>query len=159
MAPTLPCTSCILPRRLAAAQRTQHKHCRVGVSSPAVVRPHLLTVRNARLRPHRCPVCSGLRPCRCNSLAALQPGLAAQWDVQANAPLAPQSVTLGSNKRVQWVCSAHTPPHRWMASIYSRSRAEGTGCPLCATQSRRGRRQGEALPRCETLAAKDSWCL
>ncbi|MBR6935778.1 MAG: zinc-ribbon domain-containing protein [Clostridia bacterium] len=60
------------------------------------------------------------------SLAELRPDLAAQWDYEANAPLTPHDVTVGSNKKAAWICSKG---HKWNAIIYARSEC---GCPFCS---------------------------
>ena len=64
------------------------------------------------------------------SLADLYPDIAKQWDYERNAPLTPQDVTPGSQKKVGWICSQG---HRWDAVIYSRKKA---GCPICARQKK-----------------------
>ena len=51
-----------------------------------------------------------------------------------------------SSRQVQWVCSAHSPPHTWTASILSRSRPDDpTGCPKCGNTRRQGTRTGDSL--------------
>lgn len=62
-----------------------------------------------------------------NDLASQHPELARQWHSEKNAPLTPKQVTPGSHKKVWWVCEKG---HEWQAQI--KSRADGTGCPVCA---------------------------
>lgn len=59
--------------------------------------------------------------------------LMAEWDWSKNDELGlkPDSLTLGSNKKVGWKCAAG---HEWQAMIYSR--AKGSGCPTCAKATR-----------------------
>ena len=53
-----------------------------------------------------------------------------QWDGAANLPLTPRSVSCGSAKKVWWHCDRG---HGWQAQI--RSRADGSGCPVCANRA------------------------
>ena len=64
-----------------------------------------------------------------NSLAARMPELAAQWDVEKNAPLTPEQVTYGSRKKVWWRCERG---HSWQAMVKRRS--QRTGCPVCVNR-------------------------
>jgi DNA-directed RNA polymerase subunit RPC12/RpoP len=41
----------------------------------------------------------------------------------------PTQISKGSHKKVNWICK-NNKKHKWIASIYSRSR--GTGCPYCS---------------------------
>ena len=78
-----------------------------------------------------CPICVGKRVTPVSSLRALHPRIAAEWHPTENAPLTPDSVTAGSNRRVTWVCAAD-PSHVWLATIANRTKDRGTGCPFCA---------------------------
>ena len=90
-----------------------------------------------------CPVCAGKRPCRCSSLAALRPGLAAEWHPAGNEELTPEGATLHSGRKVQWVCHKHGAPFTWAASIHSRTKPhKPAGCPECARHPR-GPSQGK----------------
>ena len=81
-----------------------------------------------------CPMCSGLKVCRCQSFAELRPDLLEQWDHERNRGIDPETLACSSHKKVSWACQAHG---RWTASISSRA-ARGTGCPNCAQEERRG---------------------
>ena len=59
-----------------------------------------------------------------------QEQLLQQWDDRRNAPLTPEEVTQGSHRMVWWVCEKG---HRWQAMV--KSRAAGSGCPICANRS------------------------
>ena len=64
-----------------------------------------------------------------NDLQTICPNVAAEWDYEANAPLAPQDVMAHSGKKAWWKCERN---HHWQAVI--NSRASGYGCPYCAGQ-------------------------
>lgn len=68
------------------------------------------------------------RPRVGRSLAGVNPGLAAQWDVAANGDLTPADVNAGSSARAWWVCPEGHPS--FLAQIVSRN--AGSGCPVCA---------------------------
>jgi hypothetical protein len=74
-----------------------------------------------------CPYCSGRRPTKDKSLAALYPKLTEEWDKAMNGDLSPWETTVQSNRKVWWRCPED---HRWQATVYSRTR--GCGCPYCA---------------------------
>ena len=79
----------------------------------------------------RCPFCSGRRASTTNSLAAVLPQLAAQWDHERNQELTPDDVTPGSHKEVWWACPV-VDDHRWRKPV--NQRAQGRGCPFCANR-------------------------
>ena len=62
-----------------------------------------------------------------NDLAAVNPELAQEWDYSHNDGMTPQSVTLGSSKKVWWIGKCG---HEWKASISNR--VKGRGCPYCS---------------------------
>jgi len=74
-----------------------------------------------------CPFCSGRRACVDNCLQTLNPKLSEQWHPTKNGNLTPSDVTIGSNKKVWWLCNKG---HEWLATINDRSR--GRGCPYCS---------------------------
>ena len=74
-----------------------------------------------------CPYCAGKRVGQGNDLASLYPELAAQWDMQKNAPRKPSDFSAGRQLPVWWVCEKG---HSWRAQISSR--VSGCGCPVCA---------------------------
>ena len=76
-----------------------------------------------------CPVCSGHRVVKSNSLAYLYPELATQWDYAKNGDVTPDKVYARSRKKVWWECS-EGDDHKWQATV--RYRANGTGCPACS---------------------------
>lgn len=75
-----------------------------------------------------CPVCKSRRiQSGENDLASRNPALASQWHPERNLPLTPAQVFPTTRRKVWWQCEQG---HVWQASI--QSRAEGTGCPVCA---------------------------
>ena len=70
------------------------------------------------------------------SLAEGRFQLAAEWHPTLNGNLTPADVTLGSNKRVWWLCSTGCPckhDHIWSAAVSTRALL-ASGCPVCAGQ-------------------------
>lgn len=98
-------------------------HCEKGHSWQTTIR--------IRIRPKAsgCPYCAGRRvqPGE-NDLQTLCPDLAAQWDMEKNAPLRPSEVTPGCNKTVFWRCLLG---HSYRAEISIRT-GKHSGCPYCA---------------------------
>ena len=70
-----------------------------------------------------------------NDIQTLRPDLAKEWNYQKNGKLKPDMVTCGSNKKVWWKQEIYDKKtgkiicYEWKASIYSRSRSDGTGNP------------------------------
>lgn len=76
-----------------------------------------------------CPICVGrLVVPGINDLATLSPGLLEEWDFSRNNQVDPATVSIGSDKKVWWVCSEG---HEWRSSIKNRSRLE-SNCPRCS---------------------------
>lgn len=61
------------------------------------------------------------------SLSIENPELANEWHTVKNGDLLPSDVTLGSRKKVWWICERG---HEWQATISNRSR--GDKCPYCS---------------------------
>ena len=77
-----------------------------------------------------CPYCSGKRVLAgFNDLATREPELARQWHPDLNGVLTPEMVTVGSHRKVWWICPEG---HVWKAVIYSRAGPRKCGCPVCA---------------------------
>jgi fructose-specific component phosphotransferase system IIB-like protein len=81
-----------------------------------------------RSRGRGCSICSGRQVLAGdNDLNTTHPELALQalgWD--------PTTLIAGSKKKVSWVCQKN-PEHIYQATISSRARPNGTGCPSCAS--------------------------
>ena len=77
-----------------------------------------------------CPYCAGKKAWPgFNDLASQYPALMQEWHPTLNEGVAPEKLTKGSHKAVWWQCGEG---HVWKAVVYSRTRANGTGCPVCA---------------------------
>lgn len=78
-----------------------------------------------------CPYCTGQKVLAgFNDLASREPEIAKQWHPSLNGTLLPQMVTVGSNRRVWWMCPEG---HVWLTGISNRTNAKKrTGCPVCA---------------------------
>ena len=62
-----------------------------------------------------------------NSLAALAPGVAEEWDFEKNGALTPDKVSVSSNIVACWKCKNG---HSWEAMV--KDRTSGNGCPYCS---------------------------
>jgi hypothetical protein len=82
------------------------------------------------------------------SLAALHPALAAEWNRSRNRGLDPTAIRPTSKHKAWWRCG--TCGHRWAASVQNRAR--GHGCPVCGLQ-RRARTQSQ-VPYERSLAVR-----
>ena len=76
-----------------------------------------------------CPFCSGRAVCQHNTLARKAPQVALLWDAKKNHALSPDQLTVSSNMRAHWKCSACL--HEWQAPVMTKAR-DKTGCPKCA---------------------------
>lgn len=74
-----------------------------------------------------CPYCSRRLASPEYNLQAIRPMLAAEWDLDLNAPLTPSNVLPSSGRSVWWLCAA--AGHSWRARIASR--LHGSGCLIC----------------------------
>lgn len=54
--------------------------------------------------------------------------LLTQWDVEANFPLTPKTVSYGSSRMLHWICKEG---HRWTTKAFLRT-THRSGCPVCA---------------------------
>lgn len=79
-----------------------------------------------------CPYCAGQKVSTNNSLAVVEPKLAAEWHLEKNADLTPQEVAPHSNKLVWWKCERGAD-HQWQAPVANRTSVhQRRGCPYCA---------------------------
>lgn len=76
-----------------------------------------------------CPICSGHKVVKSNSLATVFPELALQWDYEKNKELTPDKVYARSSLKVWWICNKGSD-HKWASVI--KTRANGIGCPICS---------------------------
>ena len=83
---------------------------------------------NNRNKDVGCPYCSGRKVLKgFNDLATKNPKLASEWNYEKNGCLKPEDFTVGSGKKVWWICDKG---HEWQARIDGRS--HGNGCPYCS---------------------------
>jgi len=81
-----------------------------------------------RVRKRGCPYCAARKPSQGeNDLASRMPELAKQWHPTKNGALTPADVTLGSVKKVWWLCEKG---HEWETKVDNRT--SGLGCPVCS---------------------------
>ena len=85
------------------------------------------TIHARTNRGNGCPYCSGRAVDKDNCFRARNPKLAREWHPIRNAPLTPDSVAAGTQKKAWWICAKG---HEWEAEVNSRNR--GTGCPYCS---------------------------
>lgn len=64
---------------------------------------------------------------KANSIVAILPEIAKQWDYQKNGKIKPEFIRSSSNQKFWWKCNKG---HSWQAAVYSR--ANGNGCPCCS---------------------------
>lgn len=82
---------------------------------------------SARWHGTGCPACAGKVVTNLNSLVFQCPGVALEFDTQANHPRVASEFAMFSNESVFWKCSA--VGHCWEATVHSRNR--GSNCPEC----------------------------
>jgi predicted Zn-ribbon and HTH transcriptional regulator/DNA-directed RNA polymerase subunit RPC12/RpoP len=75
----------------------------------------------------KCPYCSGSILDRKNSLYYSRPEIAEEYD-EENNELSSKDISFGSNKIVNWKCKNN---HTFQASVYNRTKKNGTKCPYC----------------------------
>ena len=103
-----------------------------------------------------CPNDAGTAVCPCNDLAHNRPEVAAEWDWTANSERTPETVAAGSNIKAAWRCGLCG--YSWTASVLSRTRVQGSGCPQCAREARRKRtRQPSISDGAPHLLAEWDW--
>lgn len=134
---------CTADMTLARSNKSYHWQCH-SCSHVWTARPNSKVVYGSG-----CPECSHkekAKPRRRPTFAQCQHPLLHQWDHQKNADEGwyPDNVTLGSGKKLHWLCNkcplGHE--HAWAATPLRRLSAEQTGCPFCA---------GKAACKCNSL--------
>lgn len=81
---------------------------------------------DTRYAGYGCPYCSGKKVGKDNNLKMLNPTLAKMWNYKKNGNLKPEDVTVGSGKKIWWICNKG---HEWQSSVNTASKAKG--CPFC----------------------------
>ena len=82
---------------------------------------------NSRNMGKGCPICSGHKIVKSNSLVRLHPKLVKEWHPTKNGKLKPENVGIGTKKKVWWICSK--VGHEFYSLIYPRTK--GGRCPIC----------------------------
>jgi hypothetical protein len=86
-----------------------------------------------------CPYCAGRKAWPgFNDLESQFPALMRQWHPELNGNLDPKTLTKGSHRAVWWQCSEG---HTWKTVVYARTKENGTGCPVCAGNTKRTKAQ------------------
>ncbi len=101
--------------------------------------PAKISFRTRERHPAKCPGCPRRKTpdayvTDANRLSIQRPHLIPSWNVEANLPLTPALVTIGSAKSVIWNCLDNPEHPPWPAPIADRAGSEnreGTGCPKC----------------------------
>jgi translation initiation factor IF-1 len=103
---------------MAGSNVKRHWRCELGHEWDAIVA--------SRASGNNCAICSGRNLLAgFNDLATRYPELAKEadgWD--------PQTVVSGSKKKLAWRCAEG---HSWDATVASRTRTKGAGCPTCTS--------------------------
>jgi hypothetical protein len=80
-------------------------------------------------RPRSCKICSGQQLLKgFNDLSTTNPELISEWDFERNGDIEPSTVQKGSGVEVWWKDDLG---HSWKAKVSSRTRKQGTACPIC----------------------------
>jgi len=78
-----------------------------------------------------CPFCAGRYACPGETdIGTLIPDLLSEWDFERNTDINPRELTIGSSKKIWWVCKYG---HHWLCSAANRKK--GSGCPYCVGQT------------------------
>ena len=104
-----------------------------------------------------CPVCAGRQHCRCKSLEALRPDLAAEWHPK-NSPLQPADFAPNSTYEAAWQCF-NCDVTSWNASIRSRTRSSLPECWQCRALRLRLARTGDSLAASKHQHLAQQWHL
>jgi len=75
-----------------------------------------------------CPICSGRKVAKSNSLAERRPEVASLWHPSKNKELTPYNVTPLSSRMVWWKCP-QGEDHEWNATVANV--VSGSTCPVC----------------------------
>ena len=89
------------------------------------------SVIHSRTAGSGCPYCAGQKTLKgFNDLATIYPLVAKEWDYEKNGNLKPDEITIGSNRKIWWVCSRG---HKWQTTVHERT-IRKHNCPYCAGQ-------------------------
>lgn len=68
-----------------------------------------------------------------DNLLIKNPKIASEWHYELNQNLRPEHVTIGSNRKVWWICG-NSKNHVWKSTVNDRKRINGNGCPFCSNK-------------------------
>ena len=126
------------PRSVRAyTHQKLHWICRTISETPCGHRWEAIAKNRAR-NGDGCPACSNhvVHEDGRNSMRKTHPNLAEEFDMERNAPLTPDNVLAGTNKKLHWVCrklSKNPCGRKWKASSNSRINPLLTaGCSNCS---------------------------
>jgi len=81
-----------------------------------------------------CPVCSGRKLGKSNSLAFISPETSQLWHPIKNGKLNPEKIITNSHKRIWWKCP-EGDDHEWKSApntlLQNRKNSSSIGCPIC----------------------------
>ena len=87
---------------------------------------------NNRQRGAGCPYCANQKILPgYNDLQTIAPWLAMEWHPAYNGDLTPEDVSIGTNKKIWWMCEFG---NEWEASVHNRYK--GSGCPHCNNETK-----------------------
>ena len=92
---------------------------------------YLMSLEN-KTKGYGCPICSGHKVVKSNSLATLNPEMAKQWHPTKNGKLTSFDVSPRSSKMIWWKCEKGVD-HEWKTKPGSRAQ-HNSGCPFCTNQ-------------------------
>ena len=81
------------------------------------------------VKSKKCPICSGKKLAKSNSLATLFPQIAKEWHSTKNGTLTPNDVTANSHINVWWQCPINDK-HEYKSRIDQRTKRKSK-CPIC----------------------------
>ncbi len=88
------------------------------------------TIVHRKFSKSGCPLCANKATVTgINDLKTKFPNIAKEWDYEKNAPLIPEEIHSGSNKKVWWICSICGKS--WQATVSSRTHYNHDGCRSC----------------------------
>jgi len=81
-----------------------------------------------------CPICSGRKLGKSNSLAFRYPDISKLWHTELNRKLTPNDIISNSHKKVWWKCEKGND-HEWRSSpntfVQNQKNSSTNGCPVC----------------------------
>ena len=109
---------------------TQYSHKKVWWKCDKAEDHEWEAIIATRSKGNNCPICSGYKVVKSNSLLFLNPKLSKEWHPTKNKELTPSNMLASSGKKVWWKCDKGLD-HEWVSSIYNRNN-NLRGCPFCS---------------------------